>query len=235
MKISRRDIRALIKNIIMQESLESTFGADIAKRSWTDYNSYFDSADPGTQQDIQPSSSGLSQEDIGRAQSATVQSSEKLDSFFSNVLSGLSIPASNYPEALKLFRAQARLENAASRNNPLATTLGGSSYDLDPANPIFNSVGVKNYATFDDGVRATIDTFINQRYAYKYEPIINGLRSGMTAVSILTNNDAREGFDTWGGSSGGRYADKVLRILSRGNVSIPPRMNIDNSTGSAFS
>lgn len=233
MKVSEKNIRNLIREAIIEESLKGKLRANIGGtgiHTMQDFTSNAFSQDTGEDE----VSSSLSQDDIGRARSATIQSSEKLDRFFIEVLAGLSVPPSNYTEALKLFRAQARLENAASRNNPLATTLGGSSYNLDPINPVFNSVGVKNYATFNDGVRATIDTFINQRYAYKYESIINGLRSGMTAVNILTNSESRDGFDTWGGSSGGRYADKVIRILSAGNVSVPPRMNIDDSTGPAF-
>ena len=172
--------------------------------------------------------SSLSSEEIGRARSTSIQSSENLDAFFRKVIDGLGISYQYAPEALKLFRAQARLENAASRNNPLATTMGGASYRLDPVKPIFNSVGVKNYATFDDGVRATIDTFINQKYAFKYAPIVNALKAGKSSVDILLDPACRDGFDTWGGSEGGRYADKVLRILSRGIVQTPPKMNIDD-------
>ena len=48
---------------------------------------------------------------------------------------------------------------SGARNNPLNTTL------ILPGSTPFNSAGVRNYAAYDDGVKATALTLKNSRYA----------------------------------------------------------------------
>mgnify|MGYP003677098998 FL=1 len=219
--------------IIKEEKLRNLIRKTILERQEQFYGNYrsddnfteFEESEPDLEG---PTESSLTDDEIGRARSSSIQSSFKLDRFLTEVISGMGVPTSNNDESLKLFRAMARLENAASKNNPLATTMGGSRYELDPVKPKFNSVGVKNYATFLDGVTATIDTFIDQKYSYLYASIVDNMKSGKTAVDILLDPDSRYGFDKWGGSSEGKYADKMLKILAGGTVSVPSKMNIDD-------
>ena len=46
-----------------------------------------------------------------------------------------------------------------AKNNPLNTTL------IIPGSTLFNSVGVRNYATYEDGVNATVQTLRGSQYA----------------------------------------------------------------------
>lgn len=74
-----------------------------------------------------------------------------------------------------------RAEGSEARFNPLATTQewAGSSN--------FNSVGVKNYASLEDGIAATAKTlnYGADRGLYGYKPIRRRLRKGRWAYWIL--------------------------------------------------
>ena len=84
----------------------------------------------------------------------------------------------------------ARWEGSKATNNPLATTQSGFGTDN------FNSAGVKNYASLEDGVAATIRTLQNGRY----DGIVQAMRS-----KDLSNIEALlPEFKTWGtGNSSG--------------------------------
>lgn len=66
-------------------------------------------------------------------------------------------------------------EGTAAKYNPLATTRA------EPGATDFNSVGVKNYTSFEQGVKATVDTIKNGRYA----DVITCLKSHMAATTTL--------------------------------------------------
>ncbi|HEY1331273.1 MAG TPA: hypothetical protein VGH10_07355 [Actinomycetota bacterium] len=80
--------------------------------------------------------------------------------------------------------------------NPLATT-----YDMPGATP-FNSAGVKNYASLQQGLDATRLTIVNGAPAYHYGPIVSNLKAcsdpAATAQAINASSWCR-------GCAGGHY------------------------------
>lgn len=93
------------------------------------------------------------------------------EDFARAVLGKLGIPLTG--ENIRAMEAWMQAEGTSAANNPLATT--------QPWNGAtnFNSVGVKNYQTADDGVSATVATLKNGYYPN----ILSALRSG-TAVDV---------------------------------------------------
>lgn len=93
--------------------------------------------------------------------------------------------------AIAALTTWARFEGGHWKNsanyNPLNTT-----YSLNNA-PSMNSVGVKSYASWEDGYAATIGTLTgNQADQRGYTAIVNALKSGASTDSILSavNNSA---------------------------------------------
>lgn len=68
-------------------------------------------------------------------------------------------------------------EGTTARFNPLATTR------LMPGSTDFNSTHVKNYATVEDGVKATALTL--EEAGHNYEPILKHLRENAPAAKTL--------------------------------------------------
>ncbi len=131
------------------------------------------------------------------------------DAFARAVLAALGIPAR--PEAIKALEAWMQAEGTSAANNPLATTQpwSGSSN--------FNSVGVKNYASEDDGVAATVRTLTNGLY----NPILGALQNG-TAMDVAQAVAA----SPWGTGTG------VIRVLG-GQVSGTSPIGSGGSSGSS--
>ncbi len=93
--------------------------------------------------------------------------------FATDVLEGIGAPAT--AENVRAFNAWARAEGMdASTFNPLATTEGA------PGSSSVNSVGVRKYASYADGVQATIRTLLNGNYSN----IIAALRKGTDALAV---------------------------------------------------
>lgn len=92
--------------------------------------------------------------------------------------------------------AWARAEGTSASFNPLATTQGATGASN------FNSVGVKNYPSYEVGLDATVKTLRNGRY----ENILAALRRGTNAMEV---GQAVED-SPWG--TGGL----VLRVLQNG-------------------
>jgi cell wall-associated NlpC family hydrolase len=115
------------------------------------------------------------------------------------ILTGVGVPVT--PENMRFFDAWARAEGGGATNNPFNTTQqasGASSY---------NSVGVRNYTSPQQGIDATVNTLTNGRYGN----IIGALRSGdsaMAAAKALANSP-------WG--TGGL----VQKILGGGGPTTP--------------
>lgn len=137
------------------------------------------------------------------------------NAFTSQVLGKIGAPDTFYNKAL--FLAWYNKESTTATNNPLATTLpyGGAG--------TFNGVGVKNYASFQDGVNATAQTLLGGNYS----GIVNDLRKGnVDPVKVVSQN--AEEFNTWGGSVGpdgthatGSYAPSLASDLkSEGDQTI---------------
>lgn len=80
------------------------------------------------------------------------------------------------PELLALLVAWQQGEGTASTFNPLATTQDW------PGATIYNSVGVKNYASYQDGIAATVKTL---SYGYAgYADIVAGIKANDPALAL---------------------------------------------------
>ncbi|MDQ1520893.1 MAG: hypothetical protein QOI55_1966 [Actinomycetota bacterium] len=106
-------------------------------------------------------------------------------------LTKLGMPVTS--ENVKLMVAWQQAEGTKAQFNPLATTQNM------PGATRFNSVGVKNYANYDDGITANIEAITNGRY----ENVLAALRRGDSAVATAQAIAA----GPWGTGQG------VLRVL----------------------
>ncbi len=88
-------------------------------------------------------------------------------------LTKLGMPITS--ENVRAMTAWQQAEGTAARFNPLATTQAGF-----PGETRFNSVGVKNYASYADGLAANIKAITNGRYGN----ILSALRSGNNAMDV---------------------------------------------------
>jgi hypothetical protein len=108
-----------------------------------------------------------------------------------DLLNRLGMPVTS--ENVKALAAWAQAEGTNAGFNPLATT------QAMPGASSFNSVGIKNYASYADGIQATVQTLTNGRYAN----ILAALRAGNSAIAVgqaVANSP-------WGTGQG------VLRVL----------------------
>jgi hypothetical protein len=108
-------------------------------------------------------------------------------------LSKLGMPITS--ENVKAVTAWEQAEGTKASFNPLATTQSGFSGETR-----FNSVGVKNYATYQDGIDANVHALTNGRYAN----ILAALQAGHNATAV-----AQAIKDSPWGTGGG-----VLRVLA---------------------
>lgn len=109
------------------------------------------------------------------------------DNFITALLGQLNAPVT--PEANRFLDAWTRAEGTKAAFNPLATTQGA------PGATSFNSVNVRNYPDFNTGLRATAQTLLNGRY----DPIVQGLRSGTATATQLAQAVANSPWGTGGG------------------------------------
>jgi hypothetical protein len=108
-------------------------------------------------------------------------------------LSKLGMPITS--ENVKAVAAWEQAEGTKASFNPLATTQSGFSGETR-----FNSVGVKNYATYQDGIDANVHALTNGRYPN----ILAALQAGNDATAV-----AQAIKDSpWGTGAG------VLRVLA---------------------
>ncbi|HUI47735.1 MAG TPA: hypothetical protein VL119_03490 [Acidimicrobiia bacterium] len=107
-------------------------------------------------------------------------------------LTKLQMPITS--ENVRAITAWEQAEGTKASFNPLATTQSGFAGESQ-----FNSVGVKNYASYQDGIDANVDALTNGRYTN----ILDALRAGNSAVAVaqaIANSP-------WGTHDG------VLRVL----------------------
>jgi hypothetical protein len=97
-------------------------------------------------------------------------------------------------ENIRAISAWEQAEGTKASFNPLATTQSGFAGETK-----FNSVGVKNYATYQDGIDANAHALLNGRYTN----ILDALRAGNSAIAV-----AQAIADSPWGTHGG-----VLRVL----------------------
>lgn len=102
----------------------------------------------------------------------------------------------------------AAFENTEATNNPWATTepFEGSSD--------FNEAGVKNYATFENGVDATVETLLLPAY----EHFVTLLRNPDVSVMELLN--ALDG-SPWGSNPTGQLYEDVVNEFDTFNKEVP--------------
>ena len=98
-------------------------------------------------------------------------------------------------ENVRAIVAWEQAEGTAAHFNPLATTQSGFNGETR-----FNSVGVKNYATYQDGIDANAHALLNGRY----QNVLDALRAG---------NDAKAVAQAIADSPWGTH-DGVLRVLA---------------------
>ncbi len=121
---------------------------------------------------------------------------ERFTTFAQDVLS--SIGAQATPENIRGIKAWALAEGTAAANNPLATT----RHDANTTD--FNSVGVKNYPSYAEGVEATAATLKNGRYQNILAAFADGSSAERIAAAVANS--------PWGTGQG------VTRILHSGTV-----------------
>jgi hypothetical protein len=108
-----------------------------------------------------------------------------------DLLRTLGMPVSN--ENVRAIVAWEQAEGTSAGYNPLATT------QSSPGATDFNSVGVKNYSSYSDGIDATVKTLTNGLY----DPILAALRRGSSADDVANAVAA----SPWGTGQG------VFRVL----------------------
>jgi hypothetical protein len=107
---------------------------------------------------------------------------------------GMPVTAEN----MRLMKAWQQAEGTAARFNPLATTQSGFTGETQ-----FNSVGVKNYTSYEDGLNANVKVITNGLY----KNILAALQAGNSAettAQAITNSP-------WGTGA------LVSRILAQGS------------------
>jgi len=120
---------------------------------------------------------------------AATSTGGNLGTFIDGVLRAIGAPLTTTNRLL--LAAWASAEGTKAKFNPLATTQPAAGASN------FNSVGVKNYRSFQQGVQATATTLQNGHY----QGIVSALRRGDVAPNDVVNRYARE-FDTWGTGAG---------------------------------
>lgn len=108
------------------------------------------------------------------------------------VLRGIGAPVT--PSNIKFLRAWQRAEGGTAAYNPLNTTQSA------PGAGSYNSVGVRDFRSRQQGLNATIKTLLNGRYG----PIIQGLKQSADPAHLA----AAVGSSPWGTS--GETISKVL-------------------------
>ena len=113
--------------------------------------------------------------------------------FGQGVLRGMGVKPT--PAKMRFLQAWAQAEGTKAQYNPFATTRKGYQGETN-----FNSVGVKNYANRQQGIKATVDT-LSLDY---YTNIVNLLRTNDVTAEQLARAVAES---PWGTGAG------VLRVL----------------------
>jgi hypothetical protein len=136
-----------------------------------------------------PASSAAVPTSSGTLNRAGVDSVQWARDFLTKV--GMPVTSEN----VRAVTAWEQAEGTKASFNPLATTQSGFSGETR-----FNSVGVKNYATYQDGIDANAHALLNGRYTN----VLDALRAGnsATAVAQAIQNSP------WGTGGG------VLRVLN---------------------
>ena len=123
--------------------------------------------------------------------------------FYAKLLENLGAPITD--ENMKFMYAWRQAEGRGGIYNPFNTT-----WNL-PNSTTMNSAGVRNYASLEDGMVATIKTLKNSRY----DCIVNGLKNDIGASNIATC----ESLKTWG------TGDLVAKVVNSYNNGASPKIS----------
>ncbi len=97
-------------------------------------------------------------------------------------------------------------------NNLLNTTEPGYGDNLLPH---WNSIGVRQYPTFEDGVAATAHSLIGGTVHY-YPTILDALRTNNGAPLQHPTQEVINELNTWSGNA--NYAQEILDLANSGNT-----------------
>ena len=122
--------------------------------------------------------------------------------FYAKLLENLGAPISD--ENMKFMYAWRQAEGKGGTYNPFNTTW------KMPNSTTMNSVGVRNYASLEDGLVATVKTLKNGRY----DCIVNGLKNDIGASEI----SRCESLKTWG------TGDLVAKVVNSYNNGANPKI-----------
>jgi murein DD-endopeptidase MepM/ murein hydrolase activator NlpD len=170
--------------------------------------------------------------------SASMSSSGSQSEFATSLLTGLGAPLTE--GNVKALTTWMRFEGGHWKNsakyNPLNTTLNV------PGSTSMNSVGVKAYANWNEGLQATISTLTGGKAdARGYTAIVNALRSGTDPNSVLdavnnsawlsgkTNNPGYK-FPTIKGGGDMGYGSSMPTQLQSGNKTVNITVKFDQAT-----
>lgn len=118
------------------------------------------------------------------------------DLFYAKVLQYMGVlPTTNNVTFLKTWQS---FEGGNAKNNPLNTT-----YKLTGATN-YNTAGVKNYETDNDGIKATTKTLLLNYY----KPIVKGLKENQPLSYYKNNTDVNKALKTWGTIGFANYLNK---------------------------
>jgi hypothetical protein len=145
-----------------------------------------------------------SQESSNNPETSKITNTNDED-FYKKLLQKLG--AKTTDENLKFLYAWRQSEGKSGKYNPFNTT------QSMPGSTNFNSVGVKNYASIDDGLNATIKTLNNGRY----NCIVNGLKNSIGAKKIT--QDCSNELKTWG------TGDLVAKVISGYDRGASPKIS----------
>ena len=123
--------------------------------------------------------------------------------FYAKLLENLGAPISD--ENMKYMYAWRQAEGKGGTYNPFNTT-----WNM-PNSTTMNSAGVRNYASLEDGLVATVKTLKNGRY----DCIVNGLKNDIGASNIARC----ESLKTWG------TGDLVAKVVNSYNNGASPKIS----------
>lgn len=148
---------------------------------------------------------------VSQASSVPSVGAKTANGWASDVLNALGMPVTS--ENVRFLNAWAQAEGTKAGYNPLATTQGMAGATN------FNKVGVKNYASYGDGIAATVKTLRNGNYGNILAALANG-NDAMAAARAVAGSK-------WGTGSG------VLKVLGAGGGKNAPKLGAGTVWGGA--
>jgi murein DD-endopeptidase MepM/ murein hydrolase activator NlpD len=181
---------------------------------------------------------GAASNTLSTSNALSMSSSGSESEFAASLLTGLGAPLTE--GNVKALTTWMRFEGGHWKNsakyNPLNTTL------TVPGSTSMNSVGVKAYANWNEGLQATISTLTGSKAdARGYTAIVNALKSGTDANSVLdaVNNSAwlsgktnnpKYKFPTIKGGGDVGYGASMPTQLQSGNKTVNITVKFDQAT-----